>query len=254
MARSAPVRIGALASTLGALAAVALLLGSGCLTLAPRTNAGADLPARASHRAAAGQDPPVISEDPDALIVGDSFTEGYGSSRPDLSWAHLAGATLGWNVTIDGVGGTGFTKDTATDGRVGMDFRSRVLAHKDSGATFDVVVLQGGLNDWFVDGDTEAAKVRASVRTARAAWPDAVIMVFGPAEPIAGGYHLQNADRIRLAAGAAGATYIEPNGHEPWIDAANSPMLDFGDGLHLNDAGYGYLAARFVDAVRTQTL
>jgi lysophospholipase L1-like esterase len=54
---------------------------------------------------------------------------------------------------------------------------------------------------------------------------------------------------IRDAAIDAGAVFIDPSSPTPWITSGNSDLLDHGDGLHLNDSGYAYLAARFATAV-----
>ncbi|GAA1829610.1 SGNH/GDSL hydrolase family protein [Agromyces salentinus] len=190
---------------------------------------------------------------PRALFLGDSFTEGYGASRPAAIWATIAAGSLRWQPTVDGIGGTGFTKTTATDGTDGLGFRQRLLARGSTGALYDVVVLQGGLNDWQATGDEEYAAVARAVRTARTLWPEAVVVVFGPAEPIADGTkRLAHLPLIRDAALDSGAVFIDPSSPSPWITAGNSDLLDLGDGLHLNDSGYAYLAARFVAAVLAQ--
>lgn len=189
---------------------------------------------------------------PRALVVGDSFTEGYGASSAEATWASIAAGTLGWQATIDGVGGTGFTKRSATDGSQGVGFRDRLLRHADDGVDYDVVVLQGGLNDWKASAVQESAAVRHAVHTAQDAWPDAVVVVFGPAEPLADGVkRLELLPAIRDASEEAGAVFIDPSAPTPWITPANTDVLDLGDGLHLNDAGYAYLAARFVAEVQS---
>jgi len=185
-----------------------------------------------------------------ALIVGDSFTEGYGASSPAANWADIAASSLGWRAEIDGVGGTGFTKTTATDGSTDVGFRQRLLNEARTGSTYDVIVLQGGLNDLDATAEAEDTAVQQAVRTARTQWPDAVVVVFGPAEPLGQGTaRLVHLATIRDASQAAGAVFIDPSNPRPWITEDNSDLLDLGDGLHLNDSGYAYLAARFVAAV-----
>lgn len=200
---------------------------------------------------AAGDAPDLrgIPQDPAVLIIGDSFTEGFGASSPGAGWASIAAGTLGWHATIDGVGGTGFTKDLATDGRTGMDFGPRLEAHARNDERYDVIVLQGGLNDWAADSSVESAKVHAAIETAQREWPSAAVIVFGPTAPTASDHYLRNHATIRTAAIASGAVFIDPSEPRPWINAGNTDRFDVGDGLHLNDAGYAYLAARFVSAI-----
>lgn len=200
---------------------------------------------------ASGDSPDLrgLPQDAAALIIGDSFTEAFGASTPEAGWASIAAGTLGWHATIDGVGGTGFTKDLATDGRAGVDFGPRLEAHARNDEGYDVIVLQGGLNDWAADSAVESAKVHAAVETAQREWPNAAVIVFGPTAPTASDHLLRNLTTIRTAAIASGATFVDPSEPRPWINAGNTDRFDVGDGLHLNDAGYAYLAARFVSAI-----
>lgn len=190
-----------------------------------------------------------IPQDAAALIIGDSFTEAFGASSPGAGWASIAAGTLGWRATIDGVGGTGFTKDLATDGRSGVDYGPRLEAHARNDEHYDVIVLQGGLNDWAADSAVESAKVHAAIATAQREWPSAAVIVFGPTAPTASDHQLRNLAPIRTAAIASGAVFIDPSEPRPWINAGNTDRFDVGDGLHLNDVGYAYLAARFVSAI-----
>ncbi|SFR82873.1 Lysophospholipase L1 [Agromyces sp. CF514] len=184
---------------------------------------------------------------PRALFVGDSFTEGYGTKKPAANWARIAAASLGWQATLDGVGGTGYIKDVSTDKRTGRSFVQRIPGLAESGVDYDVVVLQGGLNDIAADSTAEYTAVRKTIDSVRAHWPGAVIVVFGPAEPLGGGTsHLVHLSTIRQAAEASGVVFVDPSSPLAWITASNTDLLDLGDGLHLNDSGYAYLAARFV--------
>ncbi|MBT2517799.1 SGNH/GDSL hydrolase family protein [Streptomyces sp. ISL-90] len=253
---------------------VALLTGCGVIVEAPAArgeDAATSSPADATPPPVDPSSPPAdstrgvlveasgeadlrgIPQDAAVLIIGDSFTEAYGASSADAGWASIAVGTLGWSATIDGVGGTGFTEDLATDGRVGVDFGPRLEAHARNGEQYDVIVLQGGLNDWAADSAVESDKVRATIETARREWPSAAVIVFGPTAPPASDHRLRNLTTIRTAAIASGATFIDPSEPRRWINAGNTDRFDVGDGLHLNDAGYAYLAARFVSAIEALT-
>ena len=190
-----------------------------------------------------------LPEEPLALIVGDSYTEGYGSSEPEKGWAYLAAASLGWAATIDGIGGTGFYKGTSADRSPGHEYRTRLLAHAATRVDYDIVVLQGGLNDWIATLAQEQAATTLAIRTAQELWPDAIIVVFGPLEPLGKGVpRLVHLDTIRTAAQDADAVFIDPDDPEPWLNARNTDAFDSGDGLHLNDLGASYVAARFTAA------
>ncbi|MGR0221474.1 SGNH/GDSL hydrolase family protein [Agromyces sp. ZXT2-6] len=193
-----------------------------------------------------------LPEQPTALIVGDSFSEGIGASKPDAGWARTASDALSWRATIDAIGGTGFTKGNASDGRIGLAYVDRIEAHAASGAEYDVIVLQGGLNDFLATHREEVLATVRAVEAARERWPDAAIVVFGPIEPL--GMGVQRSARfeaIREGAEEADATFIDPDVPAPWINERNSIRFDAGDGLHLNDAGYAYIAARFAAVIES---
>ncbi|KZE93596.1 hypothetical protein AVP42_01732 [Agromyces sp. NDB4Y10] len=194
----------------------------------------------------------TLPDEPTALIIGDSFSEGVGASKPDAGWARTASDALSWRATIDAVGGTGFTKGVASDGRTGLAFGDRIEAHAATGAEYDVIVLQGGLNDFLAPHREEVVATKQAVEAARERWPDAAIVVFGPLEPLALG--VQRSARlaaIREGADEAGATFVDPKLPDAWINERNSVRFDAGDGLHLNDAGYAFIAARFAAVIES---
>ncbi|MGH3705733.1 MAG: GDSL-type esterase/lipase family protein [Agromyces sp.] len=244
--------------------ALALMLLSACgASPLPATSASPESQAAApptsatpratvTPRSAETLSPSHIGEGAEVLIIGDSYTEGYGVA-PGTDWAHVAAADRGWRATINGVGGTGFTRDSATDGRTGLDFASRVHMHAGGGSSYDLVVLQGGLNDFSIPPDTERDNVIAAVDAARRAWPEADVIVFGPTGPFGGLGYRDDSGLIRTSATDAGALYIDPDMPSTWLDGANSPGYDLGDGLHVNEAGQAYLASRFIEAVLKAT-
>lgn len=251
MSSQQPVRAGSWATAIAS--ALSILTLTACATDAPAAPSAPSTAASTHAPAATPTEPPTDAElladlppEPRVLIVGDSFTEGYGASGPTAAWAAVAAESLRWRATIDGVGGTGFTKDVATDGRQGLDYRRRLELHAAAGEQYDLVVLQGGLNDWQATRAAEVANVRASVAASRRAWPDAPVIVFGPSSPPATAVAQRYAAAIASTARAAGAVVVDPVGTRAWINEANAARFDVGDGLHLNDAGYLFLAARFV--------
>ena len=214
----------------------------------PSASTDSTPPASTTPEAAVTLSPAQVAEGAEVLIIGDSYTEGYGIT-PGTDWAHIAAEDRGWDATIDGISGTGFTQGAAADGRTGLDYAGRVRSHADESSSYDLVVLQGGLNDLFVSAADQRDNVAAAVRAAHAAWPEADVIVFGPTAPFGGFGNRDDAGIIRTAATEAGALYIDPVSPSLWLDESNSPEFDLGDSLHVNEAGQQYLAARFVDAV-----
>ncbi|WP_344372485.1 SGNH/GDSL hydrolase family protein [Agromyces tropicus] len=196
----------------------------------------------------------TIPDDPTVLIVGDSWAEGIGATKPDLGWARAAAEALSWNATIDAVGGTGFTKGNASDGRTDLAYDQRISAHAASGTEYDIIVFQGGLNDFLAPPREETVAVIRAVDIARQRWPEAAIVVFGPLEPLAQGVDRSSRlEAIATGAEESDAIYVDPKSPVPWLNERNSPRFDAGDGLHLNDAGYAYVAARFAATIESYT-
>nr|WP_236778902.1 SGNH/GDSL hydrolase family protein [Agromyces seonyuensis] len=186
------------------------------------------------------------AEQQDVLVVGDSYSAGYGLGADDRPWQDIVAERLGWDLDVDAVGGTGFVKDTGTDGSTAASYRER-LRHLSLDQAPDVVVLQGGLNDYPYDADLVAMAVEATVETAKAQWPDARVVVFGPVAPsVQEGPRMSRLrDPIRTAALAAGADYVGPTDADRWIDADLDAAVAF-DALHLNEEGHRLLARRFI--------
>lgn len=195
-----------------------------------------------------------IPEAAEVVIIGDSYTLGTGAAdRPTGGWAPRVAAAEGWNATIRGIGGTGFTWGGGTDGTDGDQFINRVneLA-ADPAIAPDLVIIQGGQNDYRATPDELEAATTETVTAAKAAWPEAEMVVFGPTAPKPLVDSLGRMSRpIGRGAVAAGAFYIDPI-TEGWITDENSPGFDF-DKAHVNDAGHEYLASRFEEAIDALT-
>lgn len=246
-----PIRSRAFAITrIAATLAIGAMLGAGLgVTVVADPLASSELP---PEEQAPVEPLAALPDEPIVLIVGDSFSEGVGASKPDAGWARTASDALSWHATIDAIGGTGFTKGNASDGRIGLAFADRIEAHAASGAEYDVIVLQGGLNDFLAPHREEVVATVKAVEAARERWPDAAIVVFGPLEPLELGVQRSaRLDAIREGAEEAGATFIDPELPAPWINERNSVRFDAGDGLHLNDAGYAFIAARFAAVIES---
>lgn len=195
-----------------------------------------DAPAVSAGRVSA-----AIAPGSDVLIVGDSYTRGSGSYDGLHGWAQDLVTDMGWDATINGVGGTGYVNTGNNRGSSAL-FATRIgaLAHLDPA----LVIVQGSQNDWIAGPDTLRAAVESTLRKAERQWPDAVIIAIGPSAPQPRAQSTRSiSDEVAAGAKAVGVTYVDPLERQ-WFTAANSPGFDTSDNQHLNDAGYQYLADR----------
>lgn len=184
-------------------------------------------------------------------VVGDSYTTGTNEgglgprSWTSRAWQMLA--TRGTRVTADvaaeGKAGYGTPGD---HGSVFEDLTGRVVQPDDA-----LVVFFGSRNDQVVDPGLMALKAGETLDLARRLAPAARLLVIGPPWPTADvpGPMLQIRDVLGAAAGAAGATFIDPIAERWFVDR---PDLIGADGVHPNDAGHQYLASKIAPLIRSQ--
>jgi acyl-CoA thioesterase-1 len=123
---------------------------------------------RADSVARAGE---VTGNGERVVVIGDSWSAGLGLSEPARSWP----SRLDGRVHVDGFSGSGFSAH-ASPCR-GVSFADRASKGV---AGADLVVVEGGLNDWDrPDSDVELGFTRL-VQTLRAAGAARVVVV-GPA-------------------------------------------------------------------------
>jgi lysophospholipase L1-like esterase len=122
---------------------------------------------------------PVPIRGPRAIVVGDSFTEGTGSTYSAIgSWSQKLGLSLGWDdVWASGVGGTGYL-NPGSGGRV--KFRDR-LVNDVTSQNPQIVIWAGGIND---QATYTAAQIQAEAtacyQAVQAALPGVPQIVFSP--------------------------------------------------------------------------
>lgn len=195
--------------------------------------------------------PPTITlpPDPRLLILGDSYTQGYGAEPPTDGWAFRVIDELGWPALRKGIGGTGYTAATEVNPRT---YPQRLQDIADSGEfTPNVVVLQGGLNDSRAGITPLANAVVETVEVARSAWPGVQVVILGVAAPEPLASALTPIDRgLRIGAQRAGVPYISPV-RDRWFTGKNSPGYAAEDGSHLNSEGYAYFAQQFLEDFRS---
>lgn len=188
-----------------------------------------------------------VPDDATVLVFGDSWTYGSAASDPTLGYAYVLGELTGWTTVVDGVRGSGYLKP----GLDGPDFGTRIAA-LDPALDPDLVIIQGSINDRRLPADGYAAAVDAAWDHLAAIYPDARIVVLGPAPqvlPVETATARIDHDLSDLAA-ERGWWYISPV-REGWITEANYlDVIDTGIGRdHPSTAGHRYLAERLAAAL-----
>lgn len=190
---------------------------------------------------------------PTLLIVGDSFAGGTGDPtfRP---YPYLLGDRLGWSLTLDAQGGTGFVNVAGPAGSRGVPFIDR-LARDGQLYNADYVLIDGGRNDLGLLPADVVPAADEYMKTVRATWPKAKIVVILPSYVSA-----DEATNYRAVSEGMRRSAEEVNGYvidpvaEGWYRGRDLAPLLWRDGVHLNAAGNEYYASRILDSMRAMGL
>ncbi|WP_293054286.1 GDSL lipase [Mycobacterium sp.] len=184
-------------------------------------------------------------------VIGDSYTTGTREGgRGPQSWTSRAWATLerqgvqvAPDVAAEGRAGYGVPGD---HGSVFGDLAAKAVHSDDV-----LVVFFGSRNDQGTDPDLLAEKAHDAFDLVRRAAPSARLLVIGPPWPTADAPAdvLRVRDVIADQSRAAGATFVDPIA-ENWF-VGRSDLIG-ADGVHPNDAGHAYMAAKIVPLIRAQ--
>jgi acyl-CoA thioesterase-1 len=171
----------------------------------------ADSAARARHVTGAGER---------VVVIGDSWSVGLGLAKPGGSWP----SRLDGRVHVAGFSGSGFSALASPCGRVSFADRAGAVV-----AGADLVVVEGGLNDWdHTDSEIRAGYARL-MRVIRAA-DVARVVVVGPASAPSRAARIPHVDALLADLSEQyGVAYVSTVGLD----------LDYlDDRLHLTAAGH----------------
>lgn len=185
------------------------------------------------------------------VVIGDSYTSGtdLGGLGPNSwtarTWRTLTapGLRIASDVAAEGRAGYGVPGD---HGNIFGDLTARAVKPDD-----ELVVFFGSRNDQDVDPVLLAQRVHATLSLAHRLAPSARFLVIGPPWPTLNVPLpiLVIRDVLGGAAWAAGAAFVDPIGDRWFVDR---PDLIGPDGVHPNDAGHEYMAAKMVPLIRWQ--
>ncbi|TQJ32595.1 SGNH/GDSL hydrolase family protein [Microbacterium sp. SLBN-146] len=227
---------------------IALAVALVCVLGAARPWASGPAPVAAPVDAAPAPAPLALPDDATVLIFGDSWVYGAAAITPTRGFAYLTGETLGWQTIVDGVSGSGYLKP----GLTGPAYPERIAA-LDPGIDPDLIIVEGSINDRRLPAEGYRETVNAAWNALAEKYPDARIVIMGPAPqvlPVEKATARIDQDLAELAA-ARGWWYISPLADD-WITTENyRTVIDTSDlgRNHPSTEGHAYLAERLVDAI-----
>ncbi|GGH48919.1 SGNH/GDSL hydrolase family protein [Microbacterium album] len=236
---------------------VAVLLVAAVVAVGAAVLAGALRPWAAPvaevERAAAADPAPVLEpaplalpEEPDVLVLGDSWTYGSAATPLELGYAYVLADLLGGRTHVDGVRGSGYV-------RPGVPTFGERIAELDPEARYDLIVVQGSINDRREPAEGYPDAVTAAWDALAALYPETPVVVLGPAPqvlPVEEATARIDADLASLAQ-TRGWWYISPL-REEWITEDNyRTVIDTSEtgANHPSVAGHAYLAERLAQSL-----
>ncbi|UWF78264.1 MULTISPECIES: SGNH/GDSL hydrolase family protein [Microbacterium] len=232
-------------TVLAAVGAAAVLVGVVLGVWRPWTPPVETPPIAAADAAVPPPAPLELPEHPTVLVFGDSWTFGAAATVPEGGYAYRLAELLDGETIVRGVSGSGYL-------RPGLPTFGERIAALEPELDPDLVIVQGSINDRREDLTGYAAAVNAAWDALARTYPEAAIVVLGPApHELPVGVATARIDReLAALAAARGWWYISPV-QEEWITDANYlDVIDVGIGRqHPSDAGHAFLAEKVAAAL-----
>jgi lysophospholipase L1-like esterase len=186
---------------------------------------------------------------PTLLVISDSYAAGNGDTSYE-TYAPRVAATMGWNLRLDAIGGSGYIESMIDGTRVGRPFSER-LPGDIGDYRPDYVLIDGGRNDFDKPMDLVVKAIGELFDDVRAAWPDASIIVMKPQQinPMVHPQYGLIGEVIDVSAARIGALTIDPVA-QGWYTDIDVEALTIDDRIHPNDAGSQFYADRVVAALQ----
>ena len=192
---------------------------------------------------------PVITTQPIALWIGDTFTAGPANAGA-IGEAQATSIALGWATDLDVQAGTGFVARGPRKHAKGEPVPARIAADAAAFPGVDAVVIDAGRND---AGQPEAKihqAVMSSFKAVAKNFPNSAVVVIAP-------YRLRSEPDDYLAirrllsqqARRHGWAFVDPIA-EGWINRASARLVK-GDGSLPGLRGYNYVVAHLAPAIET---
>lgn len=190
---------------------------------------------------------------PTLLAIGDSYVGGTGDPSIVIYPEQVA-ETMGWNVRVDAVGGSGYLPRNRPTGEPVPTLAERLpqdIANYDP----DIILIDAGRNDLGSPAAEIAPAMTSYLRDVRSAWPQATIVVVKPqyASPVVTPNYAELSVAIDQTAAEIGAQTIDPVAGR-WWDIPDLESMLLSDKIHLNSAGAAYYAERVVDGLEASGL
>lgn len=185
--------------------------------------------------------PPPAPRAPVVMIIGDSFTVGWGPVRRWETYAAQAARRLGWQLITAGAGGTGYVNP----GRAGRDFHASFRQELSWRPAPDLLIVSGGHNDRRVPASEVEAAADKLFTEVKTYWPEVRIVVIGPlwvSDAPRWAYDVR--DAIAAAARRAGAEFLDPLAESDIVGDESDGVLP--DGVHPTLRGHARLAGWLV--------
>ncbi|MBF0816868.1 SGNH/GDSL hydrolase family protein [Microbacterium paludicola] len=193
-----------------------------------------------------------LPEQPRVLVFGDSWTYGSAATPIHRGYAYVLAELLGGTTVVDGGRGSGYLRP----GIDRPDFATRIAA-LDPSAAYDLIVIQGSINDRHSPAQGYGAAVNAAWDELVRIYPDTPVVVLGPAPqvlPVEPATARIDRDLASLAADRQW-WYISPI-RDQWITPENyATVIDTSElgRDHPSVAGHAYLAQRLAEALHEIT-